>query len=753
MKRTTSFYSIKSIEGQLVRYPVASRIKQLFPVAAAIKRGTTGFYLLKNKKNNELTYVLKAKKQRFSEYPLRSKIIKIRHQEYALTARNAISSEYLIKVKTREFQAFPMHSKVIKANELQYPIVATLRNRKTSEYGILATTRPSIKYPIASTNISDSFEITAFEIAERATCRIVSIYDYIDATMSPKITELMDKLQFGQRASKRIDIFDTNTMSTYRMYKTIFENIGASEVARDYVTDVSEKNEAITKRTIETSAIAHEKATIERLYTTSATDYETAIVEREVLTSIEILQAASIERQQFLSITDFEKALVTREMLTHSTDKEVAARLTKLFGREIVEFASSTIDRTGDVEISEHETVIVERIKQIKHIEKDEATRSVILNIARSDEETAIAEQQRFVDNISHDTATRNIKLTLARSDVDVAGRTVELNVHDSAYDTGAIHKGETEVSDFAITTISTTYTTDVQINENAETSRKRNVHHFNVENALIDRELIVNNENVNNSIIERENVTDIIENEQSLDNRIITTQLLEKEINFIDREKIISVIDKAEANIERENVVSLLETETAEREMRKVVENSKIEQAKRVSSVHADIISIEQANVMRDAKILVDDVLHSGVSTAYKTNAESLQIAINNNQLHVHIDAVEQAMLDAKKVVDVLTVSSAQHENPLLIDVTDYDKTQRSTAFKTELSDVEKLVNSIKNVVVDDFLQSLLSTTHLADLVDFEIATEPPKKEKKKIWLHMGRNNFLQPWTPWKTR
>lgn len=776
VERTSSFYAIKFVEGPQVRYSLASQQPQIYSVKAVMKGGFNSEYSIKTKESQVTAYAVKAQE--------------LMKQEYVVTA------------------------KVVRSNELLYPIVA--KSQKVVEYGVVARDQVVTEYPISSITYHESIEMKGFGTAQRSTIRHISIFDAVAAERVAMVSALMHDVQASHiKTDREIDVIDLKAVTASRLLEMMLHQSKLAERSQTHGIDIKSHNkvelygikdsEHIKMRT----TTVHREKDARRIKFKDAAPYKVRDIKQadivkshrysELVEDTVDLKTAAIDRVQDVEIVSFKTmSFENVEQMSVSGYRVASFNSTK---ESIYSAKPYTGGKFGDeLHIINYERATFNNIRDAEKAVFKVAGFSILKNAERTRYKVANFNNVKNVDNVSYGifnfNNVKNAELSHFKA-FDFS------NVKDSecaAVDVAAYHQGQSAT---------------LVNNERAILSTAHDTQFVDIEKALFSQRLLADIEKVRASLVHCEINVDLIElkaivaiREFLTNNKDIAVserlkdmygaRLVNLAASTIDRacetemDKAkggdsqgpeLEIINYKKARIDRVLDADNVDYERGTFERVREIDHVKHETALINRSVDAIRVDYKDATLSRKLKAQCIDVkdavnyrvLHTQ-NTNFKTTSapkKSLVIVDKERGLYEKVDSVdivniERAEYRKIEFIDIISIekalppfkeiSNVEKEKGLLsteqfIDHTDLEKALRNKQHVIDINEIEKALIAPVEMDLTRYKTGAYATEHIIDIVDIQVATEPDRKKKKKIWLHMGKSSWLPSMKQWKTR
>lgn len=262
VKRTSSFYTIKAIKGQQVRYPIVSREFTNTPIIAHFKGGTELNYPIKTLARKISNYAIKTSATTY-EYAVTARVLYGAELNYSIVVKNKKQSLYPIVAKTKNVQLYPVTARVIRGTELNYPIKTSMR--KTAFYPIFAREKATSLYPIVSTNYIHCKEIKRVELATSHIEHNVNMFDFVAATRRQELSSMLYNLQIAMLdASNNIKIKTTNKAFIEREINVAIKEREVATNKRNFTVEIAKKWDKATLSNIAAKTHEHSNGLVSR---------------------------------------------------------------------------------------------------------------------------------------------------------------------------------------------------------------------------------------------------------------------------------------------------------------------------------------------------------------------------------------------------------------------------------------------------------------------------------------------------------
>lgn len=717
VKRTSSFYNLKATEGQQVRYTVTSRQFQTFPVVGHITGGTTGFYTLTANQKG-ITYTLKTSDKNI-EYTLHAPILRGNNAQYIIKTSQPKQAEYVLKSTNTAVQEYILKADVIRGLEANHVVKAT--QPKQIEYTVFAKTKPSVSYPIVSTNMGVTFELKNPTKAVRSTTKLISIYDLLSVEKSAKVLELMHIAQSASAYDKNTVISNLKeTTSSYDLYTQIYD-VKDVVNSRKFDTQVTDAQHVIRTDKQQISINGSVTATNARIVETNLQQAQMTSMQRDVKTSINAIKNTLMQRDIDVTIAEFKAIIATREFLTDAQDIVVVERLSELYSERIVDIAQASVQRDKNMKLTDAQQVdsVRELRTDVKSMMQADVQREALMQI----------------EQITIGDAIRNQHIT--------PGKLQSSNVvHESV--TNVADVKDTSINHIVDTSISKAYggviikgAIDLVKHQTAVTEHVKQLNHTRIKVPQHRREQIVHHADLkeSNIVLEQQlhRVDKVVTNRISMHDTSVKVpqtsvpnrELFVQQANIKESTKntmhnVVLSNAKDAARLSAENI-EIIEVQTSVTGRILQTSIADKERATIKGEARTNIVNPERTTVKREHRTNIVDKEKATIKRIQNTNITDLERAIRDNQLHTHIANIEKGLRDKTLHATIVNPERSVHA----------DKLTKITKFKESVR-----ITELKTTIDDPVL-----------------ALKPEKKKKKQIWLHMGKSSWLQGWKHWKTR
>lgn len=716
VKRTSSFYNLKATEGQQVRYTVTSRQFKTFPVVGHVTGGTTGFYTLTANQKG-ITYTLKTSDKNI-EYTLHAPILRGNNADYIIKTSQPKQTEYVLKSTNTAVQEYVLKADVIRGLEANHVVKAT--QPKRIEYTVFAKTKPSVSYPIVSTNMGVTFELKNPTKAVRSTTKLVSIYDLLSAEKSAKVSKLMRIAQCASVDDKNTLVSSIDEAVLTDTFIKIYDSQGA---ARNHKmnTHITDRQQVMRTDKQQISINDSVTATNARIVETNVQQAQITSMQRDVKTSINAIKNTLMQRDIDVTIAEFKAIIATREFLTDAQDIVVVERLSELYSEHIVDIAQASMQRDKNMKLTDAQQVdfVRELRTDVKSMMQADVQREALTQIEQITIGDAIRNQhitpgKLQSSNVVHESVTNvaDIKDASINHIVDTS--------INKAYG-GVIIKGAIDLvkHQTAVTErVKQLNHTRIKVPQH---KREQNVHHADLKeyNIVLEQQL----HHVDKVVTERISTfdTSLKEPQMVVPNRELFVQqanIKESTKNTAHNVLLSNVKDAARLSVENVEIIEV-QTSVTGRILQTSIADKERATIKR--EARTNIVNPERSTIKREHRTNIVDEEKATIKRIQNTNITDLERAIRDNQLHTHIANIEKGLRDKTLHATIVNPERSVHA----------DKLTKITKFKESVR-----ITELKTTIDDPVL-----------------ALKPEKKKKKQIWLHMGKSSWLQGWKHWKTR
>lgn len=635
VKRTSSFYTLKATEGRQVRYTVTSRQFKSFPIVAHITGGTIGFYAFTASQKG-ITYTLKASDKNI-EYTLYAPILRGNNADYIIKATQPKQAEYVLKSTNTAVQEYVLKAEIIRGFEANHAVKAI--QPKTIEYTVFAKTKPSVSYPIVSTNRGVTFELKNPTLAVRSTTKLVSIYDSLSAEKSEKVSELM---YIAQCASAD----DKNTLISSIKHSASANELFAQLYSKQHA--IRNRNQNVAINAVDTSTSAHCSETDVQKIQETAIDYE-------LVTAIDAIKNVSSQSVIDMTIAEFKAAVAVREFMANTNDVNAATRLSELYGERIIDIAEASIKQSLIAQIS------------------DIADASIV----REQDATPSKPQS---SNVVHEVTTKVTDTTNA-----TVNHIVDTSVNEAQG--GVIIKGTIDLvkHQTAVTEhIKQLNHTHIKVPQH---KREQIVHHTDLKATEIALEQQLHHIDKTSAVHDIERSTDVKEPQTVVPNREVHAQrvnIKESTKNCTHNILLSNVKDATRLSIENIEIIEVQTSVTGR------ILQTTIADKERVTIKHearTNVVNHERTTVKREHITNVVNKEKATIKRIQNTNITDLERAIRDNQLHTHIANIEKGLRDKTLHATIVNPERSVHADKLT-KITKFKESVRITELKTTIDD-----------------------------------------------------------------
>lgn len=403
VKRTSSFYAIKAIKGQQVRYQIVSREFTNTPIIAHFKGGTELNYPIKTLARKISNYAIKTSATTY-EYAVTARVLYGAELNYSIVVKNKKQSLYPIVVKKKNVQLYPVTARVIRGTELNYPIKTSMR--KTAFYPIFAREKATSLYPIVSTNYIHCKEIKRVELATSHIEHDVNMFDFVAATRRQELASMLYKVQIEMLDSTKstkiqntnktlieneiratikeygiandVQHFETNATKPHESSLAEFASVNSkvvnSEIIKEFSTDaeklkiVNKDHDKATKLVnAQLSEKDNERSTELQETLISEKDNDKLVNNSKIHTAgkvdldmiVHALTEAVLDADKQTSKRDIKVIVAIREMLAAAQDVYVAEKLIETYGVSLVKVAQTALNIEYKATINSNAKAIV----------------------------------------------------------------------------------------------------------------------------------------------------------------------------------------------------------------------------------------------------------------------------------------------------------------------------------------------------------------------------------------------------------
>ena len=403
VKRTSSFYAVKAIEGQQVRYPTVSREFTNTPIIAHFKSGKARYYRIKTSARKASRYTIKTSATSY-EYAITARVLYGKELNYRLVSKKQRQSSYSIVSKSKNTQLYPVIAPVIRGMELHYPVKTSAR--KVAFYPITAREKATVLYPLVSTNYIHCKEIKRVELASMNLERDVNMFDFVATTRRQELASMLYKVQIEMLDStKSTKIQNTNKTLIENEIRATFKEYGVANDVQYFETNATKPHESVlaeftsfNSKVVNSEIIKefstdaeklkivnknHDKATklvnaqLSEKYNERSTELqETLISEKDndklvnnskIHTAekvdfdmiVHALTEAVLDADKQVSKRDIKAIVAMREMLSSTQDTYVTNKLSETYGTDLMKIAQAALDIECKTSITNGATGIV----------------------------------------------------------------------------------------------------------------------------------------------------------------------------------------------------------------------------------------------------------------------------------------------------------------------------------------------------------------------------------------------------------